>query len=124
MTASMRVLVVDDDELVRAEVGGLLELEGMTVVEAANGRDALVHVQGGEVDVVISDWRMPVMDGLELLRRVRAGAVGAGVPFVLLTGSGVLESSPDPGPDAVLRKPVAIDHLLGVLRRVARPGRR
>jgi PAS domain S-box-containing protein len=89
MTRPCRVLVVDDEAIVRGQLRRSLELRGYTVVEAADGRTALaalVPASGGEadVDVVILDMTMPDLDGSEVLRRLRAA--GSRVPVVISSG--------------------------------------
>jgi two-component system response regulator ChvI len=79
-----RVAIVDDDDLFRESLGLNLSEEGYEVVEFANGQDALDHfVAGRGADAVLLDWRMPVMDGLATLRRLREAEIA--VPVVFLT---------------------------------------
>ena len=89
------VLVVEDDELNRSIVGGLLRHAGYRVSEAIEGRHALAMLpQLDRVDVVLMDWQMPDMDGLEVTRRLRAGAageVGKTVPIIALTANAFAE---------------------------------
>ena len=68
---SNRVLVVDDDASQRAQLAGFLEDLGAEVVEAKDGREALALVPGLGPDVVITDLRMPELDGQELLREIQ-----------------------------------------------------
>ncbi len=76
------VLVVDDEQSIRELVGGYLRREGYDVVPAASGEEALDVLRGRAVDLVILDVRLPGIDGLETLRRVRRGS---SVPVLLLT---------------------------------------
>lgn len=66
------ILVVDDEDDIRATLVGYLQatIAGVRVLQAANGRDAVRMLESGPVDLVISDFRMPVMDGLQLVRFV------------------------------------------------------
>jgi diguanylate cyclase (GGDEF)-like protein len=82
---SGRVMVVDDSPVVRALVGGYLRGAGFHVEEADNGADALRRMEARHFDVVITDLRMPVMDGFALLEAVKRGNVGPEV--ILLTGT-------------------------------------
>ena len=82
---SGRVMVVDDSPVVRALVGGYLRGAGFQVEEADNGADALRRMEAKHFDVVITDLRMPVMDGFALLEAVKRGNVGPEV--ILLTGT-------------------------------------
>ncbi|MEO6116481.1 MAG: response regulator [Pseudolysinimonas sp.] len=70
---SARVLVVDDEPNIRAVLRGYLEADGFSVREAADGEQALAAMTAGPVDVVVLDIMLPGMDGLEVLRRIRAG---------------------------------------------------
>jgi two-component system chemotaxis response regulator CheY len=78
-------LVVDDMMAMRKLVGHTLVRAGFEVLEAANGNEALARVQGRKVDFVIADLNMPVMDGIELIRALRADPEHARTPAVLLT---------------------------------------
>jgi two-component system chemotaxis response regulator CheY len=69
----MRALVVDDSRTMRHIVADILERLGFATMQAANGREALDLLEAGETfDLACIDWNMPVMDGLELVRAVRA----------------------------------------------------
>ena len=67
----MRILLVDDEEHLRARLRGIFASSAHTVVEAADGREALVVLAREPIDLVITDVVMPNMDGLELMRRMR-----------------------------------------------------
>jgi CheY-like chemotaxis protein len=67
------VLVVDDDEILRAHVANLLEGSGYRVGEAASGAEALRALHGGDYRILIADWNMPDMSGLDLCRELRVG---------------------------------------------------
>ena len=77
-----RVLVVDDEAGIRRVLRAYLEAEGFTVVEAGTGADALAEVRRDRPDVVLLDVMLPDLDGLEVLRRIRATS---GVGVVLVT---------------------------------------
>ena len=80
-----RVLVADDDPALRRLISRLLESVGVPeVVEATNGADALDRVNGREFDLILLDWYMPEVDGLDIVRRIRAR--GSQVPIVMVTG--------------------------------------
>ena len=87
----LTILLVDDDPCVRMSVGEMLLRSGYGVVTAGDGRAAL-DALGREtrIDLVIADHRMPGMDGLTLVRRIKERAPG--LPAVIMTGYGDLES--------------------------------
>lgn len=65
-------LVVDDSKIVRQICTAILKELGFTAVEAENGREALEYCRSAKPSVILLDWNMPVMDGLEFLKRFRA----------------------------------------------------
>src|SRR5947199_4664593 len=78
------LLLVDDDDLFRESLGLNLIDEGYEVTSFANGRDVLAYLdQGGEADVMLLDWRMPNLTGLDVLHRIRA--TGTTIPVIFLT---------------------------------------
>ena len=81
----MRVLIVDDDEMIRIMLEDSLVEAGYTVDIATNGREALEHLRSNTCRLVISDWEMPEMNGVELCRAVRAEDLPGYVYFILLT---------------------------------------
>ena len=79
-----RILVVDDLEEVRMQLRRALALANTEVVEASDGVGALAAIDEGPIDVVVSDVKMPRMDGLELLQQLR----GRSIPVILHSGAG------------------------------------
>lgn len=78
------LLIVDDDDLFRESLGLNLIDEGYEVTEFSNGRDALAYLEkGGGGDVMLLDWRMPGLTGLDVLRNMRSS--GFGMPVIFLT---------------------------------------
>ena len=71
MTNRIRVLVVDDEEVVRLGYRRVLSADGFRVMSAGDGREALDLMGGDRFDVVLMDMRMPGMDGIELLRAIK-----------------------------------------------------
>ncbi|TKI08305.1 chemotaxis response regulator CheY [Martelella alba] len=89
----LRFLVVDDFSTMRRIVRNLLkELGFNNVDEAEDGVDALVKLRAGNVDFVISDWNMPNMDGLELLKNVRADGALKAMPVLMVTAEAKKEN--------------------------------
>ncbi|MEC5387775.1 response regulator [Uliginosibacterium sp. H3] len=79
-------LVVDDFEPMRKITAGQLrQLGAERILEAANGAEALKLIRNGQVSVVLSDWNMPVMSGLDLLRALRADPALHALPFMMIT---------------------------------------
>lgn len=111
----MKILVVDDDEITREMLAMTLQAEGYDVVTAENGRQALDILERDHIRMVISDWTMPEMDGIELCRRVRAASSGGYVYFVILTAhSGAEETVAgfEAGADDYIVKPFNSTELL------------
>lgn len=91
--SDMRVLVVEDQSDARALLRGMLMNFGITqIFEAADGKEALVFTDTAleMIDLVICDWNMPRLSGIELLRQMRS--VSPDMPFLMLTGRGDIES--------------------------------
>jgi putative two-component system response regulator len=82
----MKVLIVDDDEVSLEVLSHVLTESGHEVESACDGVEALEILRGGECRLVISDWMMPRMNGLELCRQVRRMEFSGYVYFILLTG--------------------------------------
>jgi two-component system chemotaxis response regulator CheY len=82
----MRALVVDDSRTVRIIVGNILREVGMEVLEAANGVEALAQLQRDPaLELMLLDWNMPEMNGLDLLRTVRAERAFDGLRILMVT---------------------------------------
>jgi CheY-like chemotaxis protein len=115
-TITARLLVVDDEEMVREALAEHLEYEGFGVLAAANGTEALTLLAAGEaVDVLVTDLSMPGMDGLALIHAARARRPG--LPAILLTGyaqddTALAVSGAISGTFSLLRKPVRIHDLV------------
>jgi two-component system chemotaxis response regulator CheY len=89
VAAALKVLIVDDQFSVRQMTRMTLEQLGIRYVhESENGRQALEMAALQPLDLIISDYNMPEMDGLNLLRAVRGHPMVRKLPFILLTGRG------------------------------------
>jgi len=113
------ILIVDDEPDLRDILAGWFRREGSRVLVAENGREALNVIGAGQVDVVVSDVRMPVMDGITLLKNVKASEhYKSSVMFI----SGFADIEPreayDLGIEAVMSKPVERKELMAVVTRV------
>lgn len=116
----MRVLLVEDHVVNQRLVLILLERWGHAVDIAENGQIAVDKVLAGDYDIVLMDMMMPVMDGLEATRQIRAKQVGKRVPIVAMTANamqGDKERCLEAGMDDYLSKPVKADALQDMLRR-------
>jgi CheY-like chemotaxis protein len=84
MTMAIRVMVVDDTQHVREMLATMLELDGFDVVsKASGGNDAIKEVEAAAPNVIVMDYKMPGMDGLEATRRIRE--LAPGIPIILYT---------------------------------------
>ena len=77
------LLLVDDDDLFRESLSLNLVDEGYEVTCFDNGQDALAYLNGGSADVMLLDWRMPELTGIDVLRRMRG--TGITIPVIFLT---------------------------------------
>ena len=113
------VLIVDDDLDCSEALRYLLEDRGYHVDVAQNGQQALDHFQsGGRPCIVILDLLMPVMDGMEFLRRRQQDPVLSGTPVIVVTATDGRLESPD---QIVLKKPVDLALLVEKIERARRP---
>ncbi len=115
-----RILVVDDEPKLGRVVQEMLELDGHAVVRAGGGQDALVLLAGDPFDVVVTDLRMPGVDGLAVLRAARARPAPPAV--ILLTAYGTAESAVEAmkaGAADYVTKPFAMDELRLRVQRLA-----
>jgi two-component system chemotaxis response regulator CheY len=104
----MRALIVDDSRFVRGYLRGLLEEKGIECEEAADGQAGIDRLNAGApFDLALLDWNMPVMNGLEMLRNLRAQGF-AGVKVMMVTievDNEFILSALDAGADEYLMKP-------------------
>jgi two-component system sensor histidine kinase/response regulator len=118
--AGARVLLVEDNEINQEVAKGLLEEAGVAVELAGNGHEALDKVAAQRFDLILMDMHMPVMDGLEATRRLRASAQGRDVPILAMTANAFAEDRQrclDAGMNDHLAKPVDPSRLFAVLAR-------
>jgi two-component system chemotaxis response regulator CheY len=115
------IMTVDDSASVRQMVSFTLRDAGYQVIEAVDGKDALSKLNGSTVNMVITDLNMPNMDGIELIRKLRATPSCKFVPIVMLT----TESQPEKkqegksaGATGWIVKPFKPDQLLAVIKKV------
>ena len=80
-----KILIVDDSASVRQVAGIALRGAGYEVVEGINGQDALKHLNGSKIHLIISDVNMPIMDGITFLKTVKANPAYQFTPVIMLT---------------------------------------
>ena len=118
----MKILIVDDSKAMRMIVGRTLKQAGFaghTTIEASDGVEALSLIESESPDVVLSDWNMPEMKGIDLLRKVRQS--GNEVRFGFITSESSAETAKtatDAGADFLLTKPFTVDSMQAVLEPV------
>src|SRR5580658_3173820 len=105
-----RILVVDDEPDLRFLLRRIFEKAGHEVADAGHGAAALECVRGSPPELVVTDMMMPVMDGRELIRRLRADPATAQIPILAVTGNGELADAAD----ALLAKPYQPNQILAV----------
>ncbi len=123
----MRILVVDDFSTMRRIVRNVLSQLGFTnIEEAEDGKEALGKLKSGEFDFVISDWNMPRMKGIDLLREVRADEKIGALPFLMVTAESQcenLEDAVEAGVSSYIMKPFTLDLLEQKLEQIFAPKR-
>jgi DNA-binding NtrC family response regulator len=114
----LKVLLVDDEQEFLETLSKRLEMRDVQTKLALDGEQALAAVQDEEPDVMVLDLKMPGMDGMEVLRRIKSAFPG--VPVVMLTGHGTKqdeEQARELGAYAYLQKPVELTRLSEILRK-------
>ncbi len=116
-----RVLVVDDSAAIRQSVSYILSQAGYDVAEAEDGNIGERRLDDGPFDLVLTDVNMPNMDGIELVRRVRAHSEHRFTPIVVLTTESQdskMAEGKEAGATGWIVKPFDADKLLGVVRKL------
>ncbi|MFZ0166321.1 MAG: HAMP domain-containing protein [Trebonia sp.] len=119
-----RILVVDDDPRNAFVLADVLEMHGMTVVQATDGRKAIAALGAGDIDLVLMDVMMPRMDGYETTRAIRKMPEYASLPVITVTAramQGDREKSIDAGASDYITKPIDIEELLNCMERWLSP---
>jgi CheY-like chemotaxis protein len=116
----MRVLIADDYDDAREAIGRLLELRGINVIEARNGREAVERAFAGNLDLILLDLEMPVMDGFAAFECLRHIVHLADVPIIAIsahTDDTWVKRAMAYGFTAYLSKPLQFETLAGTLSR-------
>ena len=117
----LRVLLVDDYPDAREMYSEYLQFSGFDVVEATNGMEALKSAVESSPDIILMDLSLPVMDGWEATRRLKANAMTAAIPVVALTGhalAGISEGARKAGCDSFVTKPCLPEDLVKEIKRI------
>ncbi len=117
------IMTADDSGSVRQMVSFTLKQAGYEVVEAEDGEDAAVKIGAQKIDMLITDLNMPRLDGIGLIKKVRANPLYKFIPIIMLT----TESQPEmkqkgksAGATGWIIKPFKPDQLLGIIKKVLR----
>ena len=119
LTEAATILVVDDEENAREGLSKILSKEGYSVDMAANGKEAIEILRRQSFDLVITDMRMPLMDGFEVLREIKKMNENIGV--IMITAYGEVESyleAINMGAFEYINKPVRVNELKRVITKV------
>ena len=121
MNNGAKILVVDDEPSIVDAVGTALRYEGFEVQDAATGRDALATVTRAEPDLIVLDWMLPDLDGIEVARRLRERGYKSAILF--LTAKDAVENKVDAlrgGGDDYVTKPFSLAELVARVQAVLR----
>ena len=118
---SKTILTIDDSASIRQMVSLTLAGAGLEVLEAINGADGYTKATSNPVHAVITDLNMPVMNGIEFIRKYRQHPSSKGVPIILLTtesDEALKREAKEAGATGWIVKPFKQDQLLAVIRKV------
>jgi len=121
MNNGAKILVVDDEPSIVDAVGTALRYEGFDVQDATTGRDALASVTRAEPDLIVLDWMLPDLDGIEVARRLRERGYKSAILF--LTAKDAVENKVDAlrgGGDDYVTKPFSLAELVARVQAVLR----
>ena len=87
MDTAIKILIVDDLPAIRKVLTRILKQHGFNIlVEACDGKEAWNILESQPIDLIIADWNMPKMTGIELLKKIRSSNIHKMIPFLMLTG--------------------------------------
>ncbi|MFC1516726.1 PleD family two-component system response regulator [Thermodesulfobacteriota bacterium] len=114
----MRIMTVDDSKATRLFIKSAIDVLGFEYLEAADGREGLnlLRKENGNVDLILLDWNMPVMDGMEMLKRLQSDELLNAIPVTIVTTESerdkIVEAI-DRGAKNYLIKPFSQEDLIG-----------
>ncbi|MDY7036772.1 MAG: response regulator [Thermodesulfobacteriota bacterium] len=120
---SKKIMTVDDSASIRQMVGFALKDAGYEVIEAIDGKDALNKLNGTKINMLITDLNMPNMDGIELIKQVRARPEFKFIPIIMLTTESQAEKKQGgkaAGATGWIVKPFKPEQLIAVIKKVLR----
>jgi two-component system phosphate regulon response regulator PhoB len=120
---SAKVLVVEDEEPISQLLAYNLQKEGFSVTTAADGDDAILALEEARPDLVLLDWMLPNVSGIELCRQIRTRTSTRDIPVIMLTARGEEEDRVrglDVGADDYVTKPFSMSELVARMRAVLR----
>lgn len=112
-----RVLVVDDEDSIRDALATALRYEGFAVEEARDGREALIEAERFRPDVVILDWKLPEIPGIEVSRRLRARGWHMPILFLTATDASDEEAGVKRG-ENYITKPFSLDNIVARIKTI------
>lgn len=118
------ILIVDDSISIRQVVGMTLKANGFAVIEACDGQDALNKLTGQKINLIISDVNMPNMDGITMLKAVKAMPAYRFTPVIMLTTEGsdqMKEQGKAAGAKAWVVKPFKPEQMLAAVNKLILP---
>ena len=116
-----RIMIVDDDEAIRRFAGRILKSEYYEVVLAENGKDALNRIFENPPDLILIDYKMPEMNGLEFIEKLKSHSRLSSIPTIMLTGTDTEETEIEAlnvGADDWIQKPIHKARLLARIKRL------
>ena len=112
-----KILIIDDEKSIRSTLNEILSYEGFEVVQAQDGAEGLKLVQSDKFDVILSDIKMPKMDGIEVLQKIQE--IASDTPVVMISGHGNIETAVEAirkGAFDYIAKPLDLNRTLVTIR--------
>ena len=123
MEEKSRILIVDDDELTCKLMSRILDIYGYTTIAVNSGEEALEFVKNKPVDIILVDFMMPEMNGIEFCQRLKNNPLTSSIIVILLTASTdsyLDDATTEAGVDGFIRKPFDVENFVGYIQEVGR----